>query len=388
MSDRRIPLSVPCLGGNEAKYLQDAIESTWVSSEGPYVGRFERSVAEWVGAAHAVAAVNGTAALHVALLGAGVRPGDEVLVPALTFVATANVVTYCGASPVFVDIDSATWGMDPLNLRDFLETECAPSPGGPVNRRTGRPVRAVLPVHLLGHPADMDPIADLARRYGLTVVEDACEALGALYRGRPAGRLAALGCFSFNGNKVVTSGGGGMVVTDDAGLAARARHLTRQARLPGAEYAHDAVGFNYRLTNLCAAVGVAQMEQLTGFLDRKRRIAARYRTAFAGAPGISCQPAAPWAEPMPWLFTVTIEGGGPVPARRLVEHLAARGIEARQLFRPLPLLPIYASAQAYRVEVAAALHARAVSLPSSVNLTPEDQDTVIAAVLQWIEGDR
>ena len=388
MSDRRIPLSVPCLGGNEAKYLQDAIESTWVSSEGPYVVRFERSVADWVGAPHAVATVNGTAALHIGVLVAGVQPGDEVLVPALTFVATANAVTYCGAHPVFLDVEDATWGMDPAKLRDFLEEECAPSAGGPVNRRTGRPVRAVLPVHLLGHPADMDPILELARRYGLAVVEDACEALGSLYKGRPAGRLGQVGCFSFNGNKVVTAGGGGMVVTEGEALADRARHLTRQARLPGAEYSHDAVGFNYRLTNLCAAVGLAQMEQLPEFLDRKRKLTARYRAAFAGVPGLACPPSAAWASPMTWLFTVLVERGGLDPAPRLVDHLAARGIEARRLFRPLTLLPIYADAQAYRVETTPTLHARAVSLPSSVNLAIEDQDAVIAAVLEWVERAR
>lgn len=386
MSEPHITLSSPLLDGNELKYLQDAIQSTWVSSGGPYVGRFEEAVARHVQARHAIATVNGTAALHIALLVAGVQPDEEVLVPALTFVATANAVRYCGAHPVFMDVEPEWWTVDPEKTSEFLERLVVSKNGCPVNRVTGRTVRAILPVHLLGHPADMDPLIEIAGRFDLVVVEDACEAIGARYKGKAVGGLGLAGCFSFNGNKVITAGGGGMVVTNEDGVARLARHLTRQARKPGPEYVHDAVGFNYRLTNICAAVGLAQIERLPEFLKRKLEIAAAYQSAFSEALGIRCMGAAPWAGSIWWLFTILVADGQENPAIRLVAHLAGKGIEARRLWRPLHLLPMYQPCQEYRVEVAPRVYEEAVSLPSSVHLTEEQQQCVVHLVKDFLPG--
>ena len=238
---RLIPNAVPHLGGNEWQYLKECLDTNWVSSVGPFVERFEREVAAYVGCAHAVATVSGTAALHVALLLAGVGPGDEVLVPALTFVATANAVRYCRAEPVFMDAEPVSWGIDPTKVAEFLGRECEVRHGHVVNRATGRTVKAIVPVHLYGHPVDLDPLLDLTTRYPLALVEDAAEALGARYRGRRVGALGRLGCLSFNGNKIITSGGGGMILTNDGELACRARSLTTQARADGLEYIHHEV---------------------------------------------------------------------------------------------------------------------------------------------------
>src|SRR5206468_2677539 len=249
------------------------LDTNWVSSVGPFVDRFERETAAAVGAAHAVAAVTGTAALHVALLTAGVLPGDEVLVPTLTFIATANAVCYCGAVPVFVDVEASTWGLDPAKVDDFLAKECDVRGGVVVNRATGRTVRAVLPVHLYGHPVDLDAFLDVAARWPVALVEDSAESLGARYKSRAVGVAGLAGCLSFNGNKIVTAGGGGMLLTNDAAVAERARSLTTHARADATEWIHREVGYNYRLTNLQAALGVAQLEQLGAFVEAKRRTA-------------------------------------------------------------------------------------------------------------------
>ncbi len=241
---RAIPNAVPHLAGNEWKYLKECLDTNWVSSVGPFVDRFELEVSARVGVPHAVATVNGTAALHVALLAAGVGPDDEVLVPALTFIATANAVTYCGGHPVFLDSEAVSWGLDAYKLSDFLERECSIKDGQVVNRASGRVVRAVLPVHLYGHPVDIDAVLDVAGRYPLAVVEDAAEALGARYKGGAVGCHGLASCLSFNGNKIITTGGGGMVLTRDPKLAARVRALTTQARTDALEYIHEETGYN------------------------------------------------------------------------------------------------------------------------------------------------
>lgn len=378
----RIPLAEPTLAGRERQYLEECVRTGWVSSGGPFVARFEQRVAESAAARHGIAAVNGTAALHLSLLATGIQPDDEVLVPALTFIASANAVSYCGAHPVFVDVSPDTWTLDPEKVSEFLERECEWRPGGLINRASGRRIRALLPVHVLGHPADCDPLIDAARRHDLRVVEDVCEALGASYKNRPVGCLGDVAAFSFNGNKIVTAGGAGVVVTDDDRLAERVRHLSTQARTSPTEYFHDEIGFNYRLTNVCAAVGLAQMEQLPDFLANKDRITARYREAFRDLPGVTCMPSAPWARSSNWLFTIRL--GGTAAAGGLVERLHASAVEARRLWCPLHLLPVYRKAQAYRVEVAEAVYADAVSLPSSVGLTAEDQERVIDCVLAFL----
>lgn len=271
-----IPLCVPCLRGREWRYLKECLDSGWVSSVGPFVGRFERMVAARLGLGHGIATVNGTAALLLALRVAGVVPDDEIIVSDLTFIAPANAVRYLGAWPVFIGPEPRHGLVDPERVRDYVEHECRWRNGCLHSAATGRRVRAIVPVHILGHPCDMEPILELCRKYDLVLVEDATEALGALYKGMPVGRLGDLACLSFNGNKLVTAGGGGMVVTSRDDWAARALYLATQAKDDPLEYEHREVGYNFRLTNLQAAVGVAQLERIDELLAAKRRIAARY----------------------------------------------------------------------------------------------------------------
>jgi perosamine synthetase len=376
-----IPLSEPTLGGREWEYVKTCLDTNWVSSVGAFVTRFERDVAAYVGRAHAVATVNGTAALHAALAVAGVERDDEVLLPALTFIAPANAVRYLGAWPVFVDVEREYWQLDPAKLADFLQHETVWRDGATRNRVTGHRLRAIVPVDTLGHPADLDPILELARAHHLAVVEDATESLGARYKGRRVGALSEIACFSFNGNKIVTTGGGGMIVTDDPAIAERARYLTTQAKDDPIEYVHHTVGFNYRLPNVLAAIGVAQLEQLDGFVAAKRRLAAAYLAAFTGVRGLTPMREAPWAASTFWLFTILIDAAAcGLDSRELIGQLDRQGIQARPLWQPLHRSPAHAGAQAYRCDVADALHAAAVSLPSSVALTADDQQRVIEAV--------
>jgi perosamine synthetase len=372
-----IPNAVPYLGGHEWQYVKECLDTNWVSSVGPFVERFERDIASAVGARHAVATVTGTAALHVALLVAGVEPGDEVLVPALTFIATANAVRYCGAVPVFMDSEPRTWGVDPDKVGDFLARECVARDGALVNRASGRRVRALLPVHLYGHPADLDPLLALAERHRLVVVEDAAEALGARYRDRRVGCLGLVGCLSFNGNKVITSGGGGMVLTNDDRLAQRARLLTTQGRAGGPEWLHEEIGFNYRLTNLQAALGVAQLEQLEAFVDAKRKTAAAYAAALGALGGVEVAGEAPWAFSTFWMSSVLLDPERYGDVRGLIAAAAREGIQLRPLWYPLHRQPVFAGTQAYRIEVADGLHARGVSLPCSVGITPAEIGRVV-----------
>ncbi len=373
-----IPLCVPELGGNEWAYVKECLDTNWVSSVGAFVDRFERAVAERVGVRYAVATVNGTAALHIALLLAGVQPGDEVITSTLTFIAPANAIRYVGAWPVFVDAEPDYWQMDVDKLASFLELGCRWVNGALRNTATGRRVRAILPVHVLGHPVDMDPVLALAERFGLTVIEDATESLGARYRGRAVGSLGSTACFSFNGNKLITTGGGGMLVTNDEALARRARYLTTQAKDDPIEYVHHTVGYNYRLTNVLAAMGVAQMEQLDHHLAAKRRIAARYREGLADVPGLTCMREAPWAESAFWMFTVLVdEAEFGLGSRALLAELARRKIQCRPLWQPLHESTAHMGAFATDCSVAVQLNRTALSLPCSVGLSEHDQQYVI-----------
>jgi perosamine synthetase len=376
-----IPNAVPHLAGNEWRYVKECLDTNWVSSVGPFVDRFEREVAAWAGVPHAVATVNGSAALHVALLAAGVARDDEVLLPAFTFVSTAHAVAYCGAHPVFMDSETTSWGMDPEKVAAFLAEECLVKDGRVVNRASGRTVRALLPVHLYGHPCDLDPFLELAARYPLVVVEDSAEALGATYKGRRVGVEGLAGCLSFNGNKIITTGGGGMVLTRDQALAARVRRLTTQARGSALEFEHDEIGYNYRLTNLAAALGVAQLEQLDRFVEDKRRTATHYRTALAGVRGVTVFGEASWARSTYWMASVLLDERACADVRALVRELNDDGIGARPLWRPLHRQPAFVGAQQYRVEVADRLYARGLSLPCSVGITAEQRDAVVQALV-------
>lgn len=373
-----ISLCVPHFEGREWDYLRDCLDSTWVSSVGPYVTRFEQSLAAKLGVRHAVATVNGTASLHIALLACGVQPDDEVLVPTLTFIAPANAVRYCGAWPVFIDADAATWQMDVALVEQFLGQDCRAEGGKLVNRRSGRRVTALLPVHLLGHPVDMEPLMALARRYGLKVVEDATESLGGVYKNRPIGTHGDVACFSFNGNKLITTGGGGMILTDDAKLAERAHYLTTQAKDNPLEYVHNEIGFNYRLTNLQAALGCAQLERLDAYVERKRAIAKRYRE---GLPNATRMPEASWARSSFWLYTVLAERAD---RHELHRRLEQQRIQTRPLWQPLHQSPAHRGAESVVNGAAEHIHRYALSLPSSVGLSETDQSRVIAAMRELI----
>ncbi|MFZ2492701.1 MAG: DegT/DnrJ/EryC1/StrS family aminotransferase [Thermoanaerobaculia bacterium] len=377
MSEDRIPLAVPCLEGNTLRYLQECVETNFVSSVGPFVDRFESEFAAHVGSPHAVACANGTAALHVALCVAGVGPGDEVIVSDFTFVATVNPIAYVGASPVLADSDWKTWNIDPDLIVEELDGRA----------RAGRRMpKAVLVAHVLGLPVDIAPIAAACDRHGVALIEDAAEALGARYSGgglggKQVGTVGVLGCYSFNGNKIITSGGGGMITTTDASIARRAKHLTTQAKLPGAEYFHDTIGFNYRMPNLNAALGVAQLEMLDDFIQRKLEIATRYDDALADMPGITLPPRPSWSTPSMWLYSILIDSAIARRDRKVVHKLlASEGIDTRPVWAPAHMMPFYAGARRLGGAVAETLFERGLSLPCSVTLGRAEQDRVIGAL--------
>jgi len=325
MSERFIPVASPVLIGNEKAYVLDCIESSWISSCGKYVEEFERAFADFCGVRYAVSCSSGTAALHVALLALGVGVGDEVIVPTLTFVATANAVTYCGARPRFVDIEPDTWTLDP----GLIEAK--------ITART----KAILPVHLYGHVADMDAVTEIARRHNLFVVEDAAEAHGAAFRGQRVGSLNDMAAFSFYGNKIITSGEGGMVVTDSEGLGRYAAQLRGQGMDLKQRYWFPIIGYNYRMSNLTAAVGLAQLECIDWHLTRRREIASWYRDILHDVPGIGCQAAKDGRENVDWLFTITLDEPIGVSRDHVIAGLFERGVETRPVFYPMHVLPPY-----------------------------------------------
>ena len=377
-----IPLSVPEIGGNAWAYLKDCLDTGWVSSVGDYVKRFERSIAESVGARSAVATSSGTSALHVALLVSGVMPEDEVLVSTLTFIAPVNAIRYVGAWPVLMDIEPKFWQLDAQKVQDFLRKNCRYSHGKLTNRNTGRRVTAILPVHLLGHPVDMNPIVSVAREFGLRVIEDATECLGAQYHGEYVGTLGDVGCFSFNGNKIITTGGGGAIVTANDKWAERAKYLTMQAKDDMVEFVHGEIGYNYRLTNIQAALGCAQIEKLQEFIESKRAIASRYELLLRDVPGLTTMPHAPWAESIFWLYTILLdEKRFAANARSVLDSLEKKGIQTRPLWQPMHRSPVHRDCEAFHCEYADWLHASALSLPCSVGLTEAQQNYVIESLM-------
>jgi perosamine synthetase len=382
-----IPLSAPEIRGNEWKYVKDCLDTGWVSSVGEYVGRFEKLIAQTVGTPWAVATSSGTSALHTALLVSGIQPDDEVLVSTLTFIAPVNAIRYVGAWPILVDAEPQFWQIDPQKLSDFLKNNCRVSNGELLNRRTGRRVKAILPVHILGHPADMDAIVSIAREFGLIVIEDASECLGAKYRCRTAGTLGDIACFSFNGNKIVTTGGGGAVVTSSPDWAAKAKYLSTQAKDDPIEFVHGEIGYNYRLTNIQAAIGCAQIEMLSDYIAKKREIASRYERGLREMPGIQLMPQAPWAESIFWLYTILVdEEKFGMNARNLIESLNTRGIQSRPLWQPMHRSPVHCHAEASPCETADRLYTSAASLPSSVGLSQSDQEYVIESITRAVSA--
>jgi perosamine synthetase len=359
----RLPVAEPSLGEKELLYVSECVLTGWVSSAGKFVTRFEEIFADFCGTSHAVATSNGTAALHLALLALGIGPGDEVIVPTLTFIATANAVTYTGAQPVFVDSDPDTWNIDPRLIEEA------------VTPRT----RAIIPVHLYGHPADMDPILDIARRHDLDVIEDAAEAHGARYKGRRVGGIGDIGIFSFYGNKIITTGEGGMVVTDRSDLAEKVRMLRDHGMAPDRRYWHPMLGYNYRMTNLQAALGVAQMERVGDIIAKKRQIAETYDEGLRQIPGLTLPPRTEWADNVFWLYTVLIdERKFGIGRDDLMAHLRTYGVETRPVFPPVHQQPIYDTGQA--LSIAERLSATGISLPSAPGLQEIEIERVVQAI--------
>ncbi|MHC4618044.1 MAG: DegT/DnrJ/EryC1/StrS family aminotransferase [Planctomycetota bacterium] len=363
--DDFIPVASPALIGNEKKYVLDCLDTTWVSSNGAYIARFESAFSDFCGVAHALSCSNGTVALHLALLALGIGPGDEVIVPTMTYVASANAVTYCGAKPVFVDSETRTWNMDPEAIESCITPQ----------------TKAIIVVHLYGHPADMDPILEIAKRYSLNVVEDAAEAHGATYKGRTVGSLGHVSTFSFYGNKLITTGEGGMVCTNDESLARRIKQLKGQGQDPERRYWFPIVGYNYRMTNIQAAIGLAQVERIEWHIARRREVASWYRRYLEDVPGVQFSPQAQWAESVFWLSCVVLESSE-VDRDEVMRRMLDRGIDTRPFFYPMHTLPPYRTTGTGSYPVAEWLADNGVNLPSSALLT-ESQVRRVAETLVW-----
>jgi len=362
-------LHEPLLNGNERGYLTECIDSSYVSSVGKFVDRFERELAAFTGARRAVAVVNGTAALQVALQLAGVEAGDEVLVPALTFVATANAVHYLGATPHFVDSSSETLGLDPFALKDWLKHIGERTPEGTHNRKTGRRIRAMVPMHTFGHPCDIDGLLALAQDYQLQLVEDAAESLGSYYHGRHSGTFGLLGTLSFNGNKTITTGGGGAILTNDERLADHAKHLTTTAKKPHRwEYVHDEVGYNFRMPNLNAALGCAQLEQLPDFLASKRRLTEKYLQAFSDLPQMRLMIEPAGCQSNYWLQTLILDEAIADQRDAILEATNDAGLMTRPAWTLMHHLPAYQQCPRASLPVAESLARRIINIPSSAGL--------------------
>lgn len=374
MEKRFIPVAAPVLSGREKEYVLDCLESNWISSAGKYIEKFESAFAEYCGVRHAVACCNGTVALHLALLALGVKPGDEVIVPALTFIATANAVVYCGARPVFADVDRETWNIDPHDVEQKI------------TERT----RGVVAVHLYGHTADMDAIRDITVRRNLFVLEDAAEAHGAKYRGKTSGSLGTAGTFSFYGNKIMTCGEGGMVTTDDGDLVKRVRLLRGQGMDPERRYWFPVIGYNYRLTNVGAAIGLAQLENVESLIGSRLQVVSWYREFLSGVPGLSFQAVRPWARHVYWMFNVLMHDEPESGRDEVAACLLEAGIETRPVFPPLHLMPPYVEMLGpLQLPVAEHIGSHGISLPTWAGLTRDDVryvcDSLKAAVAARVE---
>lgn len=366
-----LPVSAPSLAGREREYVLDCLDSTWISSNGKYIERFEQAFAEFCGVQHAMACTNGTVALHLALLALGVGPGDEVIVPTLTYVATANAVAYCGATPVFVDSETQTWNLDPAKLDELITPR----------------TKGIIVVHLFGHMVDMDPVMALARRRGLWVIEDAAEAHGAEYRGKRAGSIGTISTFSFYGNKIVTTGEGGMVVTDDPELAARVRIFKGQGQDPQRRYWFPVIGYNYRMTNICAAIGLAQLEDIDWHMERRREIAQWYAAALSDRRLFITQPELPGTRNAYWMSSVVFGEGFPLERDEAMAVLAKWGIDSRPFFYPLHTLPMYAGlVEGRSFPVAESVAARGINVPSYGGMTRDDVDYVVEGLKALVEG--
>ncbi len=358
-------LSGPNMGGNELKYVSECITTGWVSSVGAFVDKFEKVTAEFTGAAHAVATSSGTTALHTSLVMIGTGSNDLVIAPNITFIATINSIKYTGASPILIDVDKDTWQMDLDLLEEFLEKETEIRDNSCYHIASGKRIPVIMPVHVLGNMCDMDRLMSLASKYHLTILEDSTEALGSFYNGKHAGTFGLMGTFSYNGNKIITTGGGGMIVTNDDALAKHAKHLTTQAKADPFEYFHDEIGYNYRLVNVAAAMGVAQMEQLPDFLKRKKEIIEYYKSQLEGVGDITFQKVIQSVNPNWWMPTICT-----VKQREILEKLNSHKMQSRPLWIPMNKLPMFERDIFYQhQDNSDFLYQRCLSIPCSTNIT-------------------
>jgi perosamine synthetase len=348
-----IPISEPSITDKEADYVLQAVKSGWVSSLGEFITKFEEKFAEYIGVKYALTTCNGTTALHLALVSLGIKEGDEVIVPDLTFVATANAVTYTGAKPVFADVDPETWCIDP----DDIKKKITP--------RT----KAIIPVHLYGHPANMDEINKIAKEHNLYVIEDSAEALGAEYKGKKVGSLSDCGVFSFYGNKIITTGEGGMITTNDENLYEKAKYLRDHAMSKEKRYWHTQIGFNYRITNIQAALGLAQLERINELIEKRRQIFSWYKEFLQGIDGIKLNPEKPWAKNVYWMVCLVLEKDFRIDRDELMSKLRERGIDTRPFFYPISDMPMYHKSN---TPVAHRISQRGLNLPTFFNITKDD----------------
>lgn len=369
MKMRKIPVAAPVLAGREKEYVMDCLDSTWISSNGKYLDQFQEKFAAFCTVKHAMACCNGTVALHLALMAHDLGPGDEVIVPSLTFVATANAVTYCGATPIFVDSEPVTGNLDPAKLEELITPR----------------TRGIVAVHLYGHPCDMDAIHAVATKHKLFVIEDAAEAHGAQYRGRMAGSLAEIASFSFYGNKIITSGEGGVVMCDRDDLAAKMTLLKGQGMDQKRRYWFPIIGYNYRMTNVAAAIGLAQLEMVEWHLGKRRGVALRYEALLKDVAGLTWQREQPWAKHAHWMFTIYLEGADEARRDSVMKALAERGIETRPVFYPLHTLPPYVKGHAGRpMPVCEQMAASGMNLPTWSGMSEEDVDYVCAVLKETL----
>lgn len=385
MSKTRIPLSEPWISGNEWKYVRECLDTNWVSSAGKFVEKFESAIRRKFGVKRAVACMNATSGLFLALKVAGVGPRDEVIVPTLTFISPVNAVRYLGAEPVFMDCDDYM-NIDPEKIDEFCRKECKTASNGLVNKRTGRPVKAIVPVHIFGNPCDMDRIMPIARKYRLKVIEDAAESIGASYTkgthsGRFTGTIGDLGVYSFNGNKIITSGGGGMVVSNNIALAEKARYLANQAKDDPVRYMHEEVGYNFRLTNMQAALGLAQLERLEGLIKAKKRNYALYKRMLEGTAGVEILGTPEGTSPNYWFYSLIVEKKGfGMDRDAVMKHLQVKGIQTRPVWYLNHLQRPYRGNRAYRIEKAPRFWRTVLNLPCNANLKREQIKYVTSAI--------
>lgn len=376
-----IPLSVPHLAGNEWKYVKDCLDTGWISSVGSYVNRFEEQMAAFTGAKYAVACMNGTTALQVCQRLIGVEAGDYVIIPNITFIATANAVAYMNAEALLIDVDADTWQMDLNLLERLLRNETVVKNGHCYAKKDGKRISCLMPVHVLGNVANIERMMSLANEFGIPVIEDSTESLGSYFKGKHTGTFGLMGCFSYNGNKIISTGGGGMIVTNDEALAKRAKHLTTQAKIHPEEYIHDEIGYNYRLVNILAAVGVAQMEQLPEFLSKKKYIADYYRNELNGVGDISFQKVENDVMVNEWLFTFKSKH-----SRQLLEAMKQADIISRPFWMPMNQLNMFKNNWYYNTDdVSNSVYKDCLSIPCSTGITDEEMAAVIKVIKTYFK---